>query len=169
MESSVGLKKIEIAAVPEAGLPVVWTELKAVKIGSAKLTEAAPSTTDVKIEQKPTSTYRKITTEAGETTLTVELYDVTPDNLVLLKGGSVTGDGDATPKVWKKGVSSAEIQKAVRLTTNDDFVIILPQAHVEAVINWALTVGDLATLSVTFTPLQPTDVTLPSIQIEQPL
>lgn len=168
-ESSVGLKKIEIAAVPASGLPTAWTELKAVKIGSAVLSESEDSTTNIKIEQKPKATYRKVTTEYGETTIAVEVYDVTADNLLLLKGGTVAAAVPGTSgKQWKKGSEAVEIQKAVKLTTFDDFIIIIPQAHVSALINWPLTVGELGSVSITFTALQPTDTSLEEIIVEEP-
>ena len=168
-ESSVGLKKIEIAAVPASGLPTVWTELKAVKIGSAVLSESEDSTTNIKIEQKPKSTYRKVTTEYGESTIAVEVYDVTAANLLLLKGGNVTAAVPGTSGAkWNKGSEAVEIEKAVKLTTFDDFVIIMPQAHVSALINWPLTVGELGSVAITFTALQPDDTTLAELIIQEP-
>jgi hypothetical protein len=168
-ESSVGLKKIEIAVPTVTGLPTVWTEIMAAKIGSATFAESAPSKTDIKIEQKPKLVYRRVTTEEGVTTFVVSIYDVSPATLAVLKGGVVTGDGTTTPKTWGKPAEVVDLQKAVKLTTFDDYLITVPLADLQALINWPLTVGDLGSVDLTFTVLSPLDATLLAFSVSAPL
>lgn len=166
-ESSLGLKKLEIADVVNTGLPSVWTELEDVKIGTASLVESEPSTQDIFIEQKA-GVYRNITTQEGVKTLTFELYDVSPANLALLKGGTVTAASESKGSTWKGSTSSVEIEKAVKVTTLDDYVLTIPNGKVVANINWLLTKEDLATVKVTITAQEPLDDTLGDVMVEAP-
>src|SRR5690606_7992090 len=163
-ESALGLKKIEIADVVASGLPSVWTELEDVKIGTASLVETEASTQNIFIEQSM-DVYRNIVTEPGVTTLAFELYDVSPANLALLKGGTASAASSSANSKWKKG-DTISMQKAVKVTTLDDQVITLPNGSLIANINWVLTKGDLATIAVTVTAQKPLDSTLSAIEIE---
>lgn len=170
IESSVGLKKVEIADVPATGLPTVWTELKAAEIGSATLSESANTTENIKIEQSPSGNYRTIITEYGVKTFVVRLYDVTADNLNKLKGGTVTPAVPGTSgKIWKAPREAVSKNQAVRLTTFDDYKIILPNGFLEALIDWPMTVGALGGVALTVTAQLPADATLSDIEVEEPV
>lgn len=166
-KSSLGLKKIEIADVTAVGLPSSWTELEAVKIGTAVFAETEPSTEDVRIEQK-SGIYRSITTEDGVTTLEFELYDVSPANIALLKGGTATTATTLKGSSWKKGSETIDISKAVRATTLDDYVLIIPNGKVIATVNWMLSKSELATVRVKITAQEPLDSTLGEWEMEAP-
>jgi|GEM_PF-1414241 len=171
-ESSVGLKKIEIADVVKTGtgIPSAWVkELKAAVIGTATFSETANTSTDIRIEQQPTGIYRRLTTEYGIKTIAVSLYDVSADNLNKLKGGTVTAAVPGTSgKKWNASREAVDIEQAVRLTTFDDFKIIIPRARLEALIDWPLTVGDLGKVAITFTALLPELTTVSDLIVEEP-
>lgn len=169
IQSSVGLKKVEIADVPATGLPTTWTELKATEIGSATLSESANTTENIKIEQSPSGTYRTLITEYGVKTFVIRLYDVTADNLNKLKGGTVVPGGAGKGKTWKAPREAVSKNQAVRLTTFDDYKIILPNGFLEALIDWPMTVGALGGVALTITAQLPADTSLSDIEVEEPV
>lgn len=168
-KSSVGLKKIEFADPVAEGLPSVWTTIGDTQIGSASVTETEPTSTDIRIEEKPNSIYRRLTTEGGIEQFAANIYDLSADTILALKGGSVTGDGSSTAKKWSKSQELVTINKAVRITTFDDFVITFPNGLVQATINWPLTVGDLGQIAITVTAQAPLDSDLSDVEITEPL
>ncbi|WP_099368069.1 phage tail tube protein [Sphingobacterium sp. 1.A.4] len=167
-KSSLGLKKIEIADVPATGLPTSWTELKATKIGTAVLTEEDDNITNIFIEQSD-EVYRTITTERGATTFAFEMYEITAANLAKLKGGTATTETGSVGATWDKSVNSVELFQSVRITTLDDYQVIIPNGNVKARITWTMTKEDLATVSITITVNTPLDETLPPLRVIEPL
>jgi len=150
--SSLGLRKIEIAEVDPAAIPAAWTELEDAKIDSATLTENEPSTEDIRIEQRR-GVYRTITTEEGSTVFTVELYDVSADNIARLKGGTVSpaDAGAGIGRRWSSKDAAFEVSKAVRLETLDGYRVYIPNAKVQALITFQLSRSGLATMTLTAT------------------
>lgn len=166
-ESSLGLKKLEIADVINTGLPTTWVELEDVVIGSAVLAESEPSTEDIFTEQS-SQLYRKIVTQDGVKTLTFEVYDVSPANLALLKGGTATAATSSKGSTWQGSTNTVQINKAVKLTTLDNYTITIPNGSVISVLNWTATKQELAKVTVTITALAPKDVTLGDVIVEAP-
>lgn len=166
-ESSLGLKKIELADVAETGLPLVWDELEDTPISSGVLSETEPSTENIFVEQKK-GVYRTIVTEEGITTLVIETYDVSPANIAKLKGGVVTVATSSKGSTWKGSLETIEINKAVRVTTLDGYILTIPNGKLIAVINWALTKSELAKITITITAQEPLDPTLGLLEIESP-
>jgi len=166
-KSSLGLKKIGIAPVDAAAIPGTWTVLEDAKIGSATLTENEPTTEDIRIEQKA-SVYRTITTEEGSTEFTVELYDVAADTIALLKGGTVqpADTGAGIGRRWSSKDAAFEVVKAVRLETLDGYKVYIPNGKVSATITFALTRGELATVTVKITAQ---DHALGAVIVEEPI
>lgn len=162
--SSLGLKRIGIANVVASALPTVFTELHDAQIDSASLTESEPTTEDIRIEQKK-GIYRRIETEEGSTVFTVQLYDVSPDNIALLKGGTVTPATAEVGKRWAR-TETVEVTKAVQLITLDDYKIYIPNGYVTALITWALSKSALATITLT---IAAQDHELGDVIIEEPL
>jgi len=153
--SSLGLKYIGVAEVDPAEIPAVYAELEDAKIDSATLTENEPSTEDVRIEQKR-GVYRTITTEEGSTVFTVELYDVSADNIARLKGGAVQPavPADGIGKRWSSKDASFEVAKAVRLETLDGYKVYIPNGKVSALVTFQLSRSGLATITLTVTAQQ---------------
>jgi len=153
--SSLGLKHIGIAAVDQTDIPTAWTELEDAKIDSATLTENEPSTEDVRIEQKR-GVYRTIVTEEGSTVFTVELYDVSADNIARLKGGAVTPADTAAGigRRWSSKDASFDVYRAVRLETLDGYKVYIPNGKVSALVTFQLSRSGLATLTLTVTAQQ---------------
>lgn len=162
--SSLGLKRIGVAEVDAAALPTIFTELEDAQIDSASLTESEPTTEDIRIEQKK-GIYRRIETEEGSTVFTVQLYDVSPDNIALLKGGTVTPATAQTGKRWSRK-ETVEVTKALELVTLDDYKIYIPNGYVIALITWALAKSALATVTLTITAQEHE---LGDVIIEEPL
>ena len=167
-KSSLGLKKLEIADVPATGLPTTWTELKATKVGTAVLTEEDDSVTNIFIEQSD-EVYRTIKTEKGATTFTFEMYEITAANLAKLKGGTATTETGGVGATWDKAVNSVELFQTIRMTTLDDYQIIIPNGNLKARITWTMTKEDLATITVTITVNTPLDETLPPLRVIEPV
>lgn len=163
--SSLGLKSLKIADVVAAALPAAFdVELYDAQVGSASVTETEPTTENIQIEQKR-GTYRKITTADGETTYTVQLYDLSTDQIQAVKGGTVAPATAEVGKRWSR-TEQVEINKAVEIVTLDDFKIIFPNAHVSALITWPTTKGALGTITVTFTAQ---DHPMGDVIVEEPL
>jgi len=167
-KSSLGLKKIEIADVPATGLPTAWVELEDAQIDSASLTEGEATFEDIYIEQQR-DVYRRIETQAGALTFTVQLYDVGADVLNLLKGGTVVPATGTTGKKWKAPTETIQIVKAVRLTSLDDYKFVIPRGQVSALITFALAKSGLATITLTITATKPSDDTLSIVEVEEPM
>lgn len=159
--SSIGLKKIEIADVVAKGLPTAYTELEDVKIGTAILSETEPTINEIYTEQRP-NVYRAVTAQEGVTTLSFEIYDVSPATIAKLKGGTVTAG------LWKGSKNTISITKSVRVTTLDNYVIDIPNGKVVATLNWTLSKEELASISVKITAQEPSDADLGIIQIKSP-
>lgn len=166
-ESSLGLKKIELAPVATTGLPTTWEELEDTPIGNSILSETEPTVENIFIEQKK-GVYRSITTEDGVTTLTIETYDVSPKNIAKIKGGTATTPTAAKGSTWKGSIETVDINLAVRVTTLDDYVLTIPNGKVVAVINWPLSKSELAKVVITITAQDPLDNTLGALEIEAP-
>lgn len=166
-ESSLGLKKIELADVLPTGIPTAWTELEDTPIESATLSETEPTTENIFIEQSK-NVYRTITTEDGVMTLVIDTYDVSPANIARLKGGTVTTATSSEGSKWQASNEVVEINKAIKITTLDDYILIIPNGKVVANINWQLTKTALARVTITITAQAPLDPTLGALIVEAP-
>jgi len=163
--SSIGLKSIKIADVNPLKIPETFTvELEDTQVGSASITETPATYENIRVEQKK-GIYRRIKTEEGEVTYTTQLYDLSVDQIELVKGGTITPATATTGKRWGR-TETVEITKALQLVTFDDFKIYFPNASISALITWPTTVGALGTMTLTFTGL---DHPEGDIIIEEPL
>lgn len=149
-KSSLGLKYVGVAEVDPLVIPEIYTELEDAQIDSASVTENEPTTEDIRIEQK-TGIYRTITTEEGSTVFTVQMYDVSVDNLELLKGGTITPAAAGVGKRWSNKDTKFEVKKALKLETLDGFKLYIPNGRVIALVTFALSKSGLATLTLTIT------------------
>ncbi|QQT43352.1 Uncharacterised protein [Sphingobacterium multivorum] len=165
--SSLGLKLLELADVPATGLPTTWEVLEDVKIGTANLTEEEDTTEDIEIEESD-DTYRTIKTKKGAIKLTFELYDVSPQNLKKLKGGTVTDATATAGDIWSPDENSIDIYRAARVTTKDGYKLVFANGFVKARITWNLTKSELATVTVEITANKPIDPTLKIFTVEHP-
>jgi len=166
--SSLGLKYIGLGEKLPTGLQETYTELEDAQIDSASLTETDATYEDIRIEQKP-GIYRRIVTEEGSIVFTVQLYDVSPDNINLLKGGTVTAATETVGKRWHMSKETVNIQKALKLVTLDDYIIYIPNGFVSALITWNLAKSQLATITLTITAQDVSDEDLGNVIIEEPL
>lgn len=163
--SSIGLKSIKIADVDPAAIPTIFSlELEDAQVGSATVTETEPTKENIYIEQKK-GVYRRITTQEGEVSYTIQLYDLSTDQIESVKGGTVTPATATVGKRWGR-TEQVEIKKALELITLDDFKIYFPNADVSALITWPTTKTALGTITITFTAL---DHPAGDIVIEEPL
>lgn len=163
--SSIGLKSIKIAEVDPLKIPEVFTlELKDTQVDSATITETEATYENIRIEQRK-GIYRRIQTEVGEVTYVAQLYDLSVDQIALVKGGTVTPATATVGKRWGR-TETVELHKALELITLDDFKIYFPNAHISAVITWPTSRTALGTMTITFTAL---DHPVGDIVIEEPL
>lgn len=163
--SSLGLKSLKIAEVDPVGIPTSFTvELKDAQVGSAGVTETAAQTENIYTEQKK-RIYRRIKTQEGEIQYTVQLYDLSVEQIAAVKGGTVTPATASVGKRWGR-TETVELSKALEIITLDDVKIILPNAYVEALITWPTTKTALGTITVTFTAQ---DHPMGDIIVEEPL
>lgn len=163
--SSLGLKSLKIAEVDPAALPSAYPiELKDAQVDSASVSETEPSVENIRIEQKK-GIYRRIVTEEGVITYTIQLYDLSVDQIVAVKGGTVTPATATVGKRWGR-TETVQMNKAMQLVTLDDFKIYFPNANVLALITWPTSRTALGTITVTFTAQ---DHPEGDILIEEPL
>lgn len=92
--------------------------------------------------------------ELGTTTLQFRLMDMEADEIVALKGGTVTA-GDSSPNVYNSPSDIVNIEKSFEITTDDGTVITINRGDVMAKVNSALSKQGLTTLDVVVTVLQP--------------
>ena len=163
--SSLGLKSIKIAEVNPLAIPDAYpVELYDAQVDSATIAETEPTVEDIRIEQKK-GIYRRIVTEEGAVTYTIQLYDLSVDQISAVKGGTVTPATATVGKRWGR-TETAELKKALELVTLDDFKIYFPNAHVLALITWPTSRTALGTITITFTAQ---DHPEGDIVIEEPL
>ncbi|WP_282638095.1 hypothetical protein [Sphingobacterium thalpophilum] len=151
--SSIGLKSIKIAEVDPAAIPTTFNlELEDAQVGSATVTETEATKENIRTEQRK-GIYRRITTQEGEVTYTVQLFDLSVDQINAVKGGTVTPATATVGKRWGR-TETVDIIKALQLVTFDDFKIYFPKADVSALITWPTTKTALGTITLTFTALE---------------
>lgn len=151
-----GLAKIEIAPIAgDGGVGTSWTEIGDTEQGSANFSEEEGTTQEFYVEESddPVFTAR---TQPGAKSFVFGTNNVTPEQMVILKGGSVSGDGTTTPKVWEAPLVESQIEKSLRLTLKTGQIITIVRAKMVSNLDWNLGKENLAKISVATTILKPT-------------
>lgn len=164
-----GLSKIEIAPIAgDGGIGTTWTQIGDTEQGSAVFTEEEGTTQEFFTEESddPVFTGR---TQPGAKTFSFSTNDVTPEQLLALKGGTVTGDGTATPKKWAAPLVETQIEKSLRLTLRTGQIIEVVRAKMVANLDWNLGKENLAKVAIVATVLKPTKANTPALSFTVPL
>lgn len=90
----------------------------------------------------------------GKTTIKWAIVDFTPETLVKVLGGTVTGT--APNKKWEAPDAATIIEKSVEITDKKGSTITLPRVSIKAAINYKLAKSGIAQVMITGTVLQPT-------------
>lgn len=164
-----GLAKIEVADIAgDGGLGTVWTQIGDTEQGSAVFTESEGTIQEFFTEESDDPVFSG-KSEPGSKTFTWSTNDLTPENIVILKGGEVTGDGTTTPKTWVAPDTDPEVEKSLRLTLRSGQVIEIVRAKLVSNLDWNLGKDNLGKVTVATTILKPTKAATAPMQFIDPL
>ena len=161
--TAIGLKELKMGPVAgDGGMGTVLEVLSATVVDTAVLTNEAPTTTDFPIEEQDDPIYS--TSVAGKRTIAWSTYNVTPDALVRVLGGSVVQDASGND-VWEAPLNTPQIYQSVQLTTLDGDIVKLVRVKIDAIIEWNFQKSKLAQVNITGTILKPEKDNTPPLTI----
>lgn len=164
-----GLSKIEISPIAgDGGLGDTWTTISDTEQGSAVFNEEEGTIQEFFTEESDDPVFIG-KSQPGAKTFVWATNDMTPENMVKVKGGSVTGDGTTTPKTWVAPDVDPEIEKSMRLTLRTGQVIEIVRVKILGLLDWNLGKDNLGKVAVTSTILKPTKAATPPFQFIDPL
>lgn len=162
---SIGISTLKIGAI--AGDGGMGTTLAAVGVtyrDSAELVQDDPEITDIECEESddPVESIEKL----GNRTLRWSIMDYTPDTLVKVLGGTVTGAGTSgDPKIWNAPTVSPQIERSIEIVTKSGFKINIVRAKITAKLNAKLVKNGVALVDIEAKVLTPTKAATAPIQI----
>lgn len=149
---TLGLESIEIGDVAvDGGMGTTLAELGVTYRDTAELIQEDAESTEHYSEEfdEPVET---IDTKGG-TTVKWAIIDCTPDTLVEVLGGAVTGIGDA--KKWEAPSTAENIEKSILITPKVGMPISIPRAKINAKINYKLARTGILLVEITAKVLTP--------------
>jgi hypothetical protein len=161
--TSIGLAQLRMGAVAnDGGMGTALTVLSSTVVDTAVLTNEAPTETDFPIEEQDDPIYS--TSVAGKRTIAWSTYDVTPDALVRVLGGTVTVDGSGN-NVYNAPINTPQLYVSIELTTLEGDVVRLVKVKINSVIEWNFQKSKLAQVNITGTILKPDKANTPPLTI----
>lgn len=163
-----GIKTFTISPIdPANGGALVAGQLEVtadVKRDTMQMTEEDGTAVEIyaEMDNTPVGSFE----EPGKETIECELLDTTVERLAFFLGGTVVTAGGL--KTWSKPANQGINERHVVIVLQDDTTITIPRAKVTAKKNFNFRRNDYWTLPVSFVPLTPEFVGLPSISISEP-
>lgn len=164
---SIGLASLKIGDIAVDG--GMGTTLAAVGVtykDSCELMQDDAEVTDIECEENddPVESIEKL----GKRTLKWSIMDYTPDTLVKVLGGTVTGEGtELDPKVWNAPTTSPSLEKSIELISKSGVKFEIPRAKIMAKLNAKVVKNGVALVDVTATILTPTKANTSPIMISE--
>lgn len=150
-----GLKSVKFGdPTGTVAMPETLTDFAKTVKGSMTLEESEATEEKFYVEEQ-SAPVESVITEDSELEATWECYDIAPEILAIVKGGTTTTS--ATEKTWSAPSSAVRIKKAIQLTTESGAKITIPNATITARITGKVGKEELLKLSVKATPLDPGD------------
>lgn len=144
-----GYKSFKIGAIAgDGGMGTTLTALGTTVKGSVNATASDATTQDFFIEEQ-TSAFDSAITEESQLSGTVEIYDLDPDTLVKVFGGTsaTTGTGATTRKVFTPPSSYNPLEVSAELESKNGFILAVVRMQLLPV--WSLDFQDEALGKVT--------------------
>jgi len=150
---SIGITSIEIGPIGATGaMGTTLAVLGKTYKDSAELMQDDPTLTDIESEEDddPIETIM----QKGKTTLKFSIMDYTPETLVKVLGGTVTGTAPNT--VWEAPATAEDIQRSVKVTTKTGIVMSIVRAQIIAKLNAKLSKTGVALVDIQCRVMTPT-------------
>jgi hypothetical protein len=164
---SIGLTSLKMGAIAVDG--DMGTTLAAVGVtykDSCELMQDDANVTDIECEETddPVESIEIL----GKRTLKWSIMDYSPDTLVKVLGGTVTGAGtELDPKVWNAPSTSPAIEQSIELVSKSGVKFEIPRAKVMAKLNAKIVKNGVALVDITANILTPTKAGVAAIMITE--
>lgn len=161
---SIGLKKAYFGEVnPAGGMPATMEQLARTLKGTASFTTEADRTTDFYCEEEPAAPIESVSNEPGLKQIKLNLIEWDDDTLVKAFGGTVSAAAEDVTieektysvKKYQAPKDMVTIKMAVRVVSQHNVVIEVPNALVTARFVWNLSRTDIAQIEITAKALAP--------------
>lgn len=150
-----GLKSVKFGTpTGTVAMPAVMDLFAATVKGSLKLSESEPTLKEFFVEEQ-SAPVEQVISEDSKLTAEWQCYDISPDIITKVKGGTVTAG--ASDDTWAAPAGSSLIKLAVELETSKGVKVKIPNASVVARFDGTLGKEELLTMSIKLTALDPGD------------
>lgn len=155
---TIGLAKFEMADIAGDGGPgTVFEEFGGVSEDTFSFAEAEGTSKEVRIEQS--SAPLKVFKTKGAFILNASIADADTDLFAALRGGEVaTASG---VKTYSEGDEVNDVEKTVRVTSDEGLVFIINRCGISALLTGALGKNQELLLALTLTALKPQKAGVP--------
>lgn len=163
-----GIASFEIADIdPLTGLALAGTlaSIGDIYQDSCELMEADPELTKIFAEQKQRPV--KVLVTPGDKTIKLSLLDTSADALLRVFGGTITTV--SLVKTWNQPKKSVIIEKFVKITTQDGYIITIPRGSLSAKQNFKFAKKGVLLLDVMIEVTEPKIATLPAMSCTDPV
>jgi hypothetical protein len=150
---SSGISKIEMGAIAGDGGPgLTLATVGDIYEGTAEFIQEDHAVTEhySEIADDPFL----IVTKKGKLTVKFTVVDVLPSQLVLFLGGTSAGTGPAF--TWDSPLTVPSIEQTLKITTRENYTIVIPRAKILSKISWNLGKTEVAKVDVEATVMTPT-------------
>jgi len=164
---SIGLASLLIGDIAADG--GMGTSLSAIGVtykDSCELTQEDPEVINIECEESddPVETIEVL----GSRTLKFSIMDYSPQTLVKVLGGTVTGTGTGIdPYVWNAPTTSPAIEKSIELVSKSGVKFEIPRAKIMAKLNAKIVKNGVALIDITAKILTPTKEGVAPIMISE--
>jgi len=148
-----GVTKIEIGDIAADGdVSALFATVGQIYKGTASIEQEEGE--DIVHESEEVDDPIEVVPTKGKTTVSWGVVDFTPENLVKVLGGTVSGIAPNTK--WESPDSAATIEKSIKVTSRGGKTFTYPRASIKARISYALAKEGIAQVLITATIMQPT-------------
>ncbi|MBO0947282.1 phage tail tube protein [Fibrella forsythiae] len=160
-----GIAKIEYAPIPNDGaVPTTgWLIFGNTKEGTGKLDMADGTKTEFRVEENAQAI--KIVTTPGAITASFEIADADIDSMPTLFGGQVGSAGTPVVKTWNMPANPLNPELALKITTLEGFIIVMPRGQWAPKISGDLSRTGLLGIPVVVTALAPIKTDIGPLQL----
>lgn len=150
---SIGVASIAMGAIAADGdMGTTLTALGVTYKDSADLQQEDAQVTDIESEENDDP--EESISIKGKTTLKWSIMDMTPETLVKVLGGTVTGTAPATK--WNAPATVESIERSIKVTAKNGVIYEIPRAKINAKLNVKLSKTGVALVDITATVMTPT-------------
>lgn len=146
-----GVEYFGLGAVGDGVMGATLTEFRDIEVGSVNIEGSTPNETTIPTEND--DAYLTLNDTASPTTVSVRLYGVTPAEMVLLAGGTATGD------LWEAPTTIPNVYLSMRLRgqaiQGKKGLLEIPYGKISARYQGTITKNGLPAVDVTITANTP--------------